>query len=368
MKILEVVEGSSHTGSAAAALTSARALAARGHAVTWLCEPGTSLAARGRDAGLRVREELNLSPLGLRRSGRTVRGLSADSDLVHVHRSRSHLAALLALGFSGRSKPLARTCHAGLPGRLGFAGRWLCARAEALVVRSSALAFELGTLPSPEGARLAVIPGGADGEVFGPQVDGSAVRARLGLDGRLVVGTVSHLKSGRRMLGFCLAAERLTKDKAFDSVSFVIIGRGELRKSLERWIDKAGLASRLQIFSPEGEFAQAVAALDVGVLLVPGSDGSARAALEMAALGKPLVVGKVGALADLAGPEGDAAVPVSPDSVEEISGAIGDLAGDAARRKRLGRAARARFEERHSLERLGENYENLFASLTGAAS
>jgi glycosyltransferase involved in cell wall biosynthesis len=368
MKILEVAEGSKHTGSAAAALTSARALAARGHQVTWLCQPGSALAEAGRGRGLDVREELELSLLGLRASARRIREAAADFDLVHVHRSKSHLAAAMGLGFSGRTKPLVRTCHAGAPGQTGVWARWLAGKSDALVVRSAALAFAMSRVSSPEGARLGVIPGGVDGSVFNSEVDGAGVRGELGLDAKLAVGIVSNLKAGRRLPTFCAAAEKLSRNRAFDVVDFLIIGRGELGKSLQGWIDRSHLTSRLRIFSPGEKFPQALAALDVGVLLVPGSDGSGRAALEMAALGKPLVLGRVGALADLAGPEGDCARTVAPDSADELAAAIGELADDSERRARLGEAARARFEQRHTLERLGENYEKFLFPLVEGGS
>jgi len=363
MRILEVAEGSRATGSSAAALASARALSARGHRVTWLCRKDSSLARDGRAAGLEVRGELRLTVPKLHAAGRLISELAADADLVHVHRSKGHLAALMGVGFSGRSKPLVRTCHAGRPGETGAWARWLAARSEALVVRSAALAFDLRHLSSPEGARLAVIPGGVDATGFGPATDGSALRADLELGDRLVIGTVSHLKSGRKLLDFCMAAEKLCRDKALDKSSFLILGRGRLSKSLADWIRKAGLNERVKVFAPKERFGEALAALDVGVLLVPGSDGSGRAALEMAAMAKPLVLGDVGALADLAGIEGECARLVKPDSTDEIAAAISELALDRGLRENLGAAARRRFEERHTLERLGEHYENLFESL-----
>ncbi len=365
MNILEVAEGTRATGSAAAALASARALRERGHRVTWLCAKGSGLAADGRGADLDVREELQLSIPALFAAARDLAALAAETraDLVHVHRSKGHLAALMGLGFSKRSTPLARTCHAGRPGETGAWARWLAGKAEVLIVRSAELAFDLRDLSSPGGARMAVIPGGIDSAVFHPDVDGSAVRTDLELSDQVVVGTASHLKPGRRLFEFCAAAEKLCADKALANVSFLILGRGKLGKSLVNWITRAGLTERVKVFDPRERFVQALAALDVGVMLMPGSDGSARTALELAALRRPLVLGNVGALSDLAGIEGECARRVAPTSTDEIAAAISELARDDELRTRLGAAARQRFEERHSLERLGENYEKLFRSL-----
>lgn len=374
MRVLELIGGGKLTGATAAALAAARALAARGHQVAWLCPADSPAAEAARAAGLELPGGVEDSSSGRRsRLARRVRELAAGAGVVHVHRSREHLAALAALGFRRRRRPLARTCHAGRPGGMGVLARWLAGRAEALAVRSRALAFELGA--GGRGRRVTVIPGGVDAAVFHPGVDGAAARAALGLEGRVVAGTVSRLKPGRRLLALLQAAERLAGRRELERLAFLIIGRGELRAPLERWVRGKKLAERVKFHDPGEGFAAAVAALDLGVLLVPGSDGSARAALEMAALGKPLVAGRLGALVDLVGGEGegDAGADgacgrlVRPDSPGEIAAAIAELAADGELRRRLGAAARARVERDYTLERLGERYEAFLAPLAAPA-
>jgi glycosyltransferase involved in cell wall biosynthesis len=339
-------------------------MAALGHEITWLCRPGSPLGRLAGEARFRVLEALQSAGWRLRADSAAIRAAAADCDLVHVHRSRSHLAALLALGFSRRQKPLLRTCHDGVPGQTGFWGRRLIGRAEGLVVRSSALAFDLRAEAAGGGTALSIIPGGVDSAVFGPHVDGSAMRADLKLDGRVAVGTVSHLKSGRRLFNFCRAAERLCRQGGCEHLSFLVLGRGQLFEPLTAWVRRSRLSERIRLHDPGDRFPQALAAFDLGVLLVPGTDGSARAALEMAALAKPMVLGNVGALSDLAGPEGTCARPVNPDSVDEIAAAIRELACDAEVRERLGRAARERFQQHYTLDSLGRNYDRFVVSLT----
>jgi glycosyltransferase involved in cell wall biosynthesis len=364
MRILEVIEGRSKTGPAAAALASARGMAALGHEVSWLCRPGSPLGRVASEAGLPVIEGLQQAGWRLFAEAAAIRATAEGRDLVHVHRSRSHLAALLALGFSRRSMPLLRTCHDGLPGQTGFWGRRLVGRADGLAVRSSALAFDLRAEAASGGATLSIIPGGVDAEVFGPHVDGAGARAELKLEGQIAVGTVAHLKPGRGLFTFCRAAESICRAGGAENLRFLILGRGELLEPLASWIERSGLAGRIQVQEPGDRFPETVAALDVGVLLVPGSDGSARAALEMGALARPMVVGNVGALGDFAGSEGTWARPVNPQSMEEIACAIRDLASDSGTRDRLGRAARERFLQHYTLDSLGRNYEALAASLT----
>lgn len=363
MRILEMVEGNLPTGPAAAALSSARALRARGHEIIWLVEPGARLALRGREAGFETVEQLSRSAAGIMADRRSVNELAARADAVHVHRSRAHAAALLALGAAPRRQPLVRTCHAGRPGQLGAWARWLVGRADRVAVRSRALAFEMREGAPDE--RLAVIPGGVDPEVFRPGLDGSEMLRRLGFEGRLVVGAVARLKPGRFLFEFVQAAAILAQRPECAGLAFAVLGKGDLSEPLERWLRGRKLADRVKLNDPRQDFMAALAMIDIGVVLSPGADGSARAALELAAMGKPLVAGRVGALADLLGEDGGLGRLVEPGSPREIAEAVAELAADAALRERLGAAARAAVEREHTLARLGERYEALFTSVLG---
>ncbi len=361
MKVLEAIEGRKETGSASAALASAIALVNAGHTVTVLCEPGSRIAELAKNFELLVSEKLSTSPLALPGTARIIRELSAQHDIVHVHRSSAHLACLLALGFSKRDKPLVRTCHAWNPKGLGFFSRWLLPKCQALVVRDSAAARSLNKNHAE--TKVEIIPGGVDEKVFHLDLDGSGVKDALGFSGKLVVGTISHFKAGRQLEVFLTAAEELCSKSEFNDLAFLLIGRGKLAKAFEKRIKAKALEARIFLLDPRNDFPNSLAILDIGVLLVPGSDASARATLEMAAAAKPLILGKVGALADFSGESEDYALSVTPDSTEDLVRAITGIAGKAELRQRLSSASRKRFEENYTMQKLGENYGRLFAQL-----
>jgi glycosyltransferase involved in cell wall biosynthesis len=363
MKVLEVIEGRKETGSASAALSSARALALADHSVTVLCEPGSRIAKLAEDYGLPTSEKLSTSPLALLRTVRTIIKLSAQHDILHVHRSSTHLACLLALDFSKHNRPLVRTCHAWDPRNLGIFSRWLLPRCQALIPRDQAAAASLKKHSVGCKAIIKTIPGGIDGDLFHPNLDGTSVRHSLGLDDKLLVGIVSHFKAGRQLEVFLSAAEELCAKSEFNKLAFMLIGRGKLTNTFEKRIKAKALNSRIFLLEPENNFSKSLAALDIGVLLVPGSDGSARAALEMAAAAKPLILGKVGALADFSGESEDYALSVTPDSTEDLVAAVTRIAGETELRQRLSSASKKRFEENYTMQKLGENYGRLFAQL-----
>jgi glycosyltransferase involved in cell wall biosynthesis len=362
MRIIEVLEGAAHGDVNAAALLAARALAERGHQVTWLGEPGSEILAAARGAGLGA-EELSGGAHRLVRDARRIRELARGAEVVHVHGPRTHLAALIALGF-GRRRPgapaLLHTCHAGRPGEIGLLARWLMARADALVVRCQDLAFELRN-EVPDG-RIAVIPGGAEARAPRPAADAAEFRRGLDLEGRVLVGAVSDLAPERHLLKFLRAAELLCKREDCANIVFLVLGRGELAGSLAHWIAGKKLGARIRVLDPAAEPA-APAALDLAVVLSPGAEGSAAGALELAAMGKPLVAARGGALLDLLGEKGEHGRLVRPDSAEEIAAAVAALAADAAGRARLGDALRARVECDYTVDRLGERYEMALAAL-----
>ena len=95
------------------------------------------------------------------------------------------------------------------------------------------------------------------------------------------------------------------------------------------------------------DFVAALRALDAGVYLVPGSDGTCRAARELLAMGVPMVVAERGMLAEIV-PHGEAGL-VTDGSVDGLAGALLELARDVEGRRALANGARRMAETRYAL-------------------
>ncbi len=300
LRILHLVANRWWTGSADPALGLAVALRGRGHHVSFGCIRGDALEARARAAGLPPVEGLQLErttrPWVVATDVRALRRLVRDErvDVVHTHQSHDHWLAALAL--RGQPIPLVRTVQYRRAIRRGPATRWLFARSDAILpvsqgILGAARAMGVGA------DRLTVVTGAVDAERFSPNADGGTVRAELGLIRHPVVGCVSRLVPGRGH-DTLLQATALLKSRV-PGIRVLLIGRGEGRPAIERLVHRLGLEQVVIFTGYRGDdLPQVLAALDCFALLGVGSEESGRAVLEAMAAGRPVVAGRVGALAE----------------------------------------------------------------------
>ena len=92
------------------------------------------------------------------------------------------------------------------------------------------------------------------------------------------------------------------------------------------------------------------------------SEGLCLSLLEALAHGLPAVVTDVGDSRMALG-EPSAGIVVPPGDADALAAAISSLASDPGRRIALGRAARSRFLERFSIERMVSGYQGLYDAL-----
>ena len=111
-----------------------------------------------------------------------------------------------------------------------------------------------------------------------------------------------------------------------------------------------------------GHFQDLLCAMDVGVQIVPGSEGSARGVLELMALGKPVVVRAVGSLAETV----DAGCGRLFSSEAALAEELICLLSDKRLRESLGRTARERIVARHNVEGWIAAHERFYRRLLPA--
>ncbi|HRI10923.1 MAG TPA: glycosyltransferase, partial [Nannocystaceae bacterium] len=126
---------------------------------------------------------------------------------------------------------------------------------------SRLIATDLGVVPARYRHKAVRVSWGANVERFRPDVDGSAVRARHGLDGAFVVGYSGTFRAWHGLPTLVDAAARLGGRK----VRFFLVGEGPERAALERSIAAAGLGDRF-VFAgrvPYEAMPEHMAAMDV---------------------------------------------------------------------------------------------------------
>ncbi|HEV7662580.1 MAG TPA: glycosyltransferase family 4 protein [Chloroflexota bacterium] len=237
--------------------------------------------------------------------------------------------------------------------------------ADGVVVVSEVLRTQL--IAQGVGAdKILVNPNAVDPLVFGPHVDGSAVRRRLGLAPSDVVigfsgtfGLWHGIPSLAAVLPFTLEAR--------PNVRWLLIGNGPLRRLVEEVVEEHGLHASVLLpgLVPHGEMPGYLAACDV--LVSPhgrqadGGEffGSPTKLFEYMATGRAIVASAVGQIADVLR-DGETALLVPPDEPAALGAAIVRLIDDAPLRSRLGEQAREVAVARHTWR---QNAERLLGSL-----
>lgn len=397
MRILQLVSDWKWTGPAEPMLVLMEALRRRGHRVELVCPeppPGAnrSLAAEARRRGLgpiaAVEAERSAWRPGDGARARRLACLLADEslggpfDLVHTWHSRDHVLAARALArgpFAGRSPrtgvaaPAPRIVRSWSKAEAIPAwpwNRWLFGRAcdGLLCVSEGAAAAQRRVRPT--GPRAGT-PGGVDlaglAAAAAPAAPNApSPRRVLGVpDDAILIGVVARMQAHRRFDLLLAALARLVV--RHPEARLVIFGRGtRADEVVGKPMRALGLEEQVVLAGHRGDdYATLLAAMDLFVYLVPGSDGSCRALREAAALGLPLVATRRGAIPEIV-VDGETGILVDEDPAA-LAEALSQLIRDPGRRRAMGDAARRDARERFSPERHAAFVEAFYAEALRSA-
>lgn len=308
-----------------------------------------------RSRGLTVIEDLRLgkhrhplwTPLDTWRLRRMLREIKPD--VVHCHLDNDHAIAVGAA--KGLPVPIVRSSYYGDGMPDGRRYRALLRLTTRLLEPSCAALERDRRQFGLEPDRLVWIDPAVDTERFSPdRVDRAAARERLGLPPDTVAaGIVARMQPYRHF------------DDLFDAVQLiarmnlpfrlVVIGRGTRQeqvgyeavrsRNLEQWVLFPG-------YQRGENYVAVLSALDIGMLLVPGTDGTCRAVREMMAMGLPMVVAGRGMLGELVTHELDGLV--CSGTPESLAGSLIRLITEPGLREALGARARRTALKRFALD------------------
>ena len=273
--------------------------------------------------------------------------------LVHAHGSWDHVVAAWAARRGPSRPPVLRTDHGGRQfrghplERFQFGPR-LTDHLIVLCDQFRTRALErLRRAPST----VTTVRGAVDASEFRPRTPPPGLRARLGFkDTDVVFALVARVQRHRRFDVLLKAAEiaRRTEPR----VKIVVLGRGTRKQELldlpvaRRWLGDTVFPLGYR----RDDYRDVLAAADAGLMLVPGSDGSCRAAMQLAAMAKPLVVARRGVLPDIV-LDGVTGIVVQ-DTPRLLAEALCEMAGlSPEQRAAWGRAGRERVIECFNLDR-----------------
>lgn len=208
-----------------------------------------------------------------------------------------------------------------------------------------------------EPARLSVVAVGVDPDVFRPMPE---VERR---PGRLVATASADVP----LKGLTVLLEAVSQLAARLPVELVVVGEAKPGGRAAHAVERLGLQASVTFTSRISD-AELVALYASATLAVVPSlyEGFSLPAVEAMACAVALVATSGGALAEVAGPDGEVALVVPPGDPGALACAIERMLGDAQLRDRLGRAGRARVMARYTWRRCAEGTAREYCSLLGA--
>jgi glycosyltransferase involved in cell wall biosynthesis len=309
------------------------------------------LAEGARRAGLTVFPELTIrkgvNPRRMVHDFRALKRLLHEGDygLVHCHGSWGHFIAGWIKRLGVTPLPVIRTDH----GAREMTNRWLWRdyfgpkMIDHLVVLSDRYAAQAIGRLGREPECVSVVRGAVDLDDFRPIEPVAGFRAGLGFrPDDVVIGIVARVQRHRRFDVIIEAAELIRRRDS--RLRIAVCGRGTHKAEiLDEPVARRGLGDTIVSLGYRREdYRQVVSSFDAGLMLVPGSDGSCRAAMEICAMARPMVVARRGTLPDIVG-DGRTGIVVE-DSPANLADALLDMGADAGRRREWGRAARERMK------------------------
>ena len=281
-------------------------------------------------------------------------------DIVHSqHESADLINALLP----GDARRLSSRRDMGFlkSGRIRSLMRWLDRRFDRIVAPSQAI---LDALPPNRDSGLVCIPNGVDTRRYAPVDAPRRARMRESLGyaaNELLIGCVANFNPVKRHADLIDAFARVYA--GLPQARLLLVGDGRLCGAIETRITALGLSGAVRLLGARLDVADILPALDV-FALASETEGMSNAILEAQACGLPVVATRVGGNPELV--DADCGVLVEPLNPPALAQALVELLPDAARRVRLGSAARARVCARHSLQGMTDAYFALYRELADA--
>jgi glycosyltransferase involved in cell wall biosynthesis len=296
-------------------------------------------------------------------------------DIIHTHNNLTHFIAAKAIRHIKSPPKIIRTNHKGIPLMPSLVTNWLIRnKTDGYTTLSKGLLLvdrEMFNIP-PEKSWF--VEGAINLERFNPDLSASQagkvtknLRPEFAIkDDDIVFGVVARIQRHRRFEILLAAFYKLVKE--FPNLKLLVIGRGtHQHELLTQPVKELGLDKNvIHAGYRKDDYAETMAMMDAGIFLVPGSDGSCRAAREMMAMEKPLIVSRRGILPELI--QNNSTGLVIDDTIENLINAVKQFINNRALLNQYGKAARAKALENFSLDQQAKQVEQIYQSVLPAGS
>lgn len=375
IRVLHLFSNSKWTGPAEPVVNLCRALHEHGVRVDFACAPRAGsgfnkVRATASEYGLRPLEFMSLTkhrhPLLNWLDGRALRRHldTAVYDMIHCHMDNDTEIALRAT--VGSRVPVVRSSYEGTGFPVTRRHRGFVQGCRAIIEPSqAALHADRKHFPGkPE--QFFVVDTAIDTNRFDPGRALPDMRVKLGLPREaFLLGIVARIQAHRHYEDLFTAFAAFAA--SIPEAILVVVGRGTRQDKLAfQPVSELGLKERVRFtgYLDQDEYVGMLAALDAGVFLTPGTDGTCRAVREIMAMGKPMITSDRGMLAEIVCHERHGLVTDgSPDS---LLAAMRLLREDLERRLAYGRAARETARSLYSLDHYARSILEIYGNILGA--
>ncbi len=286
-------------------------------------------------------------------------------DIIHAHNGRTALAAALAVTLARRGQ-LVMTQHflapnhtgqSGLQGALsGAAHRWVSHRVTMFIAISQAVRNAMLERGQAAANKIVIVlngvPDGCHRVLDLPQ----AVRQKFDVGARPMVICASRL-GAEKGIETLIAAIGIVSRNAPD-VLCLIAGEGTQRDELQEQIQREQLEENVRLIGFQKDVSSLVNAADVFVLPSP-NEPFGLSLVEAMSLGKAVVATCAGGPLEIVD-NGENGVLVAPSSPDNLAQAIAHLLDDEELRNRLGEAARQRYEDCFTVQRMAREIADIY--------
>jgi glycosyltransferase involved in cell wall biosynthesis len=194
-------------------------------------------------------------------------------------------------------------------------------------------------------AKIRVVPNGVDLEKFQPQKNSTAIKKKIGAEGKKCVLFVGRLVPRKGLHFLIEAATRIVKENK--EMKFIVVGDGPLRNHLISHTEKLGVRDYFAFLGevPDETLPGLYNCADLFVL--PSTqEGQGLALLEAQASGKPVVAFNISAVNETV-LHGKTGLLTQPNS-DELADAILKLLADSSLRQKMGHLGREFVAENFS--------------------
>jgi len=266
-------------------------------------------------------------------------------EIIHANTRVTQVLGVMLSKYSGR--PYLSTCHGYF--KISLHRRLFPCWGKKVIAISQQVKDHLADDFRVQDTKIEVVHNGIDVSRFKETLPdgGGGIRQELGLHPGPIIGIVARLSDvkGHRYLLEAMPSVLLR----FNDAQLLVIGEGPMQDILTELSMRLGIEKSLK-FIPSMDTAQVLSIIDVFVM--PSlKEGLGLALMEAMASGIAVVGSNVGGIKSLI-QHGQNGLLVEPQDSQAISAAIGELLGDASKRKAFGARAREFIAKNFSLDEM----------------